>query len=137
MINRRTMLAALPASTFALGAAASSAPVDPVVSLYREWLAARAEWNALSNMPGNEDFDWPESIAAEDRAFELMFKMVELTPTTIEGIAAMMHILWDLEGPALRPDQPEYDEEMTEPGNKAMFAIWRAASSQAGPPSIS
>jgi hypothetical protein len=136
MMNRRTMLAALPVSTFALAGAASPTPADPVVSLYHEWLAARAEWAVLSDIPGNEDFDLPESIAAMDRWHELMHQMLELTPSTIEGIAAMMHILWDIAGPAFRPDLPEFIEEMDAPRNKAMFAIWRAASGRSGPPCI-
>lgn len=136
MIDRRTLLTALPASTLALTTVASSAPVDPVVTLYREWLAARAEWVALSNIPGNEDFDWPESLAAEDRSHELMLQLVELTPTTIEGMAGLAHILWYIGGPVFSPHTEDYEEEIQEPTKKAMLAIWRAASGKHEAPPV-
>lgn len=135
-MSRRTLLAALPASTLALAPAASSTPSDPILEHYREWLDANREWKQLSDMPGNEDWKWPESIEAEKRGDKALEAMIELTPTSLEGIAAMVHVLWYLEGPASRPELPGFEDEMTMHGNKAMFALWRAASGRAGPPSF-
>lgn len=136
MIDRRTLLTALPASTLALATAASSTPSDPILEHYREWLSAKNEWERLSNIPGNEDWDWPESIEAEKRGDAALAAIIELTPSSLEGIAAMAHILWYLEGPEFRAGTPDHDEELTWKGNRAMLAIWRAASGKAGTPSV-
>lgn len=136
MIDRRTLLTALPASTLALATAVSSSPSDPILKHYDEWLSAKNEWERLSNIPGNEDWEWPESIEAEKRADAALDAIIELTPSSLEGIAAMTHILWYLEGPVMRPGTPDHDEELTWKGNRAMLAIWRAASGKAGTPPV-
>lgn len=134
MMNRRALLAALPASGLALATPADASANDPILPLYHEWIAAMREWVRLMDMPGNEDFDWPESIAANNRADHAMFAMIELTPTSVEGLAALSHVMWYLSGPCFRPDQPEYEEQCEEPAKKAMLAIWRAASGEADHP---
>lgn len=134
MIDRRTFIAALPVSGCAMAASASPAQADPILALYHQWREANAEWVKLINMPGNEDFDWPESLAAERRADRAMEAMLKLTPTTVEGIAALTHVLWYLTGPAYTPDHPDYAEQCQEPANRAILAIWRAASSSSERP---
>lgn len=136
MVDRRTLLTALPASSLALAIPTQASTADPIVSLYRDWLAATAEWRRLADIPGNEDFDWPESIAAENRAHAALLAMVELTPTTVEGIAALSHILWSLKGPAFRTDHPEYAVQCQEPSKKALLALWRATSGRSDHPPV-
>lgn len=134
MINRRTLLAALPVSGLAAALPAQASLTDPVVPLYHEWLAARAEWERLSEIPGNEDFDSPESIVADQRADAALDAMIELTPTSAEGVAALVHVLWHLKGPCFRADRPEYLEECEYPRNKALISLWRATSGRSDHP---
>ncbi|WP_187393023.1 hypothetical protein [Maritimibacter fusiformis] len=56
--------------------------------------------------------------------------MIEMTPTSMEGIAALIHVLWSLEGPKLAP----VNVEANHPNCKLMGAIWRYASGQNGLP---
>ena len=136
MMNRRTLLTALPASSFFIATPAQASITDPVVPLYHEWLAANAEWKRLGEIPGNEDFDSPESIRAEHRADAALYAMIELTPTSAEGMAALVHVLWSLEGPCFRADQPEYLAECEYPGNKVLFSLWRATSGRSEHPKM-
>lgn len=136
VVSRRALLAALPASTLALATVASSTPSDPILEHYKEWLGATAEWNRLSSMPGNEDWKWPASIEAERKADAALDAMVELTPSSLAGIAAMAHILWVLEGPVMAPGGEDHAEEMTWKGNRAILAIWQAATGLDGYPSV-
>lgn len=135
-ISRRNLLAALPASTLALSLPASAKQEDPILPLYRDWKLARKEWHRLSDMPGNENWDCPESLAADDRESAAFWAIVDMTPVSIEGIAALAHVLWINDGPNSRADDPDYPVECAWPGNKMIRAIWQAASGQDGLPSI-
>jgi len=118
MMNRRTVLATT---------------ADPILEHYREWLAARAEWKRVSELPGNEMYDWPENIAAEIREDAALDAMVEMTPITLEGLAALTHVLWHMEVPELEYHLPEYAEQTENPVHKAMLGIWRATTGTAMP----
>ena len=126
MIDRRTLLAALPASTLALAPAASSTPSDPILEHYREWLDARAECKRLIYAPGNEDLNSPELKAAEAREDAALDAMIELTPTTKEGMAAFLHIVWYFEVQEAERQLPEYAEQVEDPMHKAILGLWRA-----------
>ena len=121
--------AALPA------APAFAAPhVDPVLPLYRRWLEARRLCLRLADLPGNGNYDAPESKEAEALESEAFSAMIDLTPNSMAGTAAIAHVLWDLDGPSVSPENPEYDERTNDPNNKQIRAIWRAASGQNGLP---
>jgi hypothetical protein len=126
MMNRRTMLAALPTSTFALGAAASSTPTDPILTHYREWLDARAECMRLIYAAGNGSLDLPEIKAAEAREDVALDAMVELTPKTKEGMAALLHVVWYFEVQEAERQLPEYADQVEDPMHKAILGLWRA-----------
>jgi hypothetical protein len=130
MINRRTMLAALPASTFALAPAASSTPTDPILEHYREWLAARAEWKRVSYLPGNENFDLPESIEADKREDAALSALLEHTPVTLEGMAALVHVLWYLDDPVI--GDPDLESHVA----KATLGLWRATTGRSDIPGM-
>ncbi len=136
-INRRTLLAAIPASSGALAfpvVGMASQKADPILPLYREWCDARAEWIHYSEMPGNEDWKWPESTdsaAREDAAF---FRMIDMTPVSMEGLAALAHVHWDTDGPVHVETRENFTVECNQSGNKLMAAIWRGASGQNGLP---
>lgn len=135
-MNRRTLLTALtaaPALTLSTVQGASASPSDPILVHYREWLDARAEWKRLSVLPGNENFDFPESLEQDDREDAALGAMVELTPTTPEGFAALLHVLWYFEVPDVDRNVPEYAEEVEDPVHKAILGLWRATTGTAMP----
>lgn len=133
MINRRTMLAALPASTLALAAVASSTPTDPILTHYREWLESRADQKRLVLASGDQSYHLPEYKAAEEREDAAWAAMVELTPTTTEGMAALLHIIWYFEVQELERQLPEYAEQVEDPMHKAILGLWRATTGTAMP----
>lgn len=108
---------------------------DPILPLYRQWVAARNEWHRYVGLPGNENWDAPESKAAEAQENAAFWEMIEMTPTSMEGIAALIHILWSLEGPAVATDHEEFHERADHPNCKLMAAIWRGATGRDGLPS--
>ena len=131
-LTRRNLFMALPA----LGAAASMPSLalaegeDPILLLYRQWVAARKEWYSYADLPGNEDWDMPESLRAaaqEDAAF---YAMLEMTPISVAGVAALVHVLWDFIGPVGITGTEEYLKRAEQPDCKMMGAIWRYASGQ-------
>lgn len=106
---------------------------DPILPLYREWWASRLHWNELVEM----DASWesPEVKAAEAREDAAFLAIIEMTPSTLEGIAAMAHVLFQDYGPQTRRDlEAEYLVESEWPQNKMIAAIWRAASKKQGLP---
>lgn len=109
---------------------ATASTFDPILPLYREWRAARAEWLRLWDLPGNGNWDFPESIAAEKRENAAYDAMIDLTPVSSEGIAALAHVLWATEGPIVHQSSPDFPEQCDQPGNKLIRAIWRAAGGQ-------
>lgn len=130
MINRRNLITALtisPALTLSTVQGASASPSDPILPLYREWLDARAEWKRVSYLPGNENFDLPESVEADKRENAALAALVEATPTTLEGMAALIHVLWYFEDPIIGETDPE------DPVKKAILGLWRATTGTAMP----
>lgn len=140
-LSRRSLLAALPAAGVALaspalavGSSLSAEAEDPVLPIYRKWCAARAEWLELSELEGNGDFEHPQSLAAEKIENDAFFAMVEMSPTSLEGVAAMAHVFWEVYGPCMPDDAPDYVSATEEPENKLIAAIWRCASGENGLP---
>lgn len=132
---RRTLLTALPAATAALTlspAAAASDP-DPVVALYREWLDARRAWRELADLPGNEDWDDPRSLAAEERETLAENRMLETVPTTIEGIGALVALSWAY-GQPVSTDPEKYAQEASHIELRALMAAWKACTGLDGYP---
>lgn len=120
-MNRRHLIASAPAAAFAVslpGAAQADTP-DPVIPVYERWLAARADWKRHKDVPGNENWDAPESLEAEARENAAFGEMLDMTPASMAGIAALAHVLWDLDGPVADTDAPE-------PNAKLMLGILRA-----------
>lgn len=116
--------------------AAAASPEDPVLPLYRKWAASRMEWYRWADAPGNGNYDRPESIAAEEQLDEAFWAIIDTTPTTRAGIAALLVVLWDLTGPGCLKDTPEFIEEMEHSHNRLMASIWRGATRLSGlPPS--
>lgn len=136
-LTRRNLLSALPASglAVALPQVAPAATPDPVVVAYDEWLSARREWRELSELPGNEDWDDPRSLAADERERVAMFAMLQNEPTSLEGIGALAALLWrDISHGCTEPDEikdhPNYIECLT------VEAIWKACTGADGYPNV-
>lgn len=134
-MSRRTLLTALPASgvALALPTAAASRETDPLVPLYQKWLEARREWRELADLPGNEDWDDPRSLAAEAREISAGEQMLRLKPTTLEGIGALAALAWVYVEPA-STDPEEFAEEAKSYDCRAVMAIWNACTGLDGYP---
>ena len=108
---------------------------DPTLPLYRQWLEARANWLRLADLPGNGNFDTAESKVEEAKEHAAFKAMSETTPTSLAGIAALAHALWDLDGPATAMEHDMFNEMANSQNCKLIRAIWRAASGANGFPS--
>jgi hypothetical protein len=106
----------------------------PLLMVYDRWAKARDEWEALSVLPGNENFDSPEMRDAEVREHDAFLALIEMTPTNMAEIAAPAHVLWEHDGPASQDGRVDYLEEAAFPENRLMAAIWRGASGRDGLP---
>ncbi len=145
-MNRRDILAAVPAMAMMPCAAASrpmpnfmagSGNEDPILPHYREWLAAKTQWWRWCEHPGNGNWDFPESVDA-DRREEAAFEAMMRTPaTTMEGMAALAHVLWNVAGPSACEDTAEFEEQCRKYEFQPALALWRSATGQDGlPPSF-
>ncbi len=122
------------ATAQAVPALARAEDEDPILPIYRRRVAARKEWYRYIDLPENDKWDMPESKAAEaiERAAERA--MIDMTPTSMAGIAALIHVLWDMEGPRAPADSEDFLGQADDPPCKLMTAIWRGASGQQGLP---
>lgn len=137
-VSRRNLLTALPATALTVGMAgiAQSDPLDPVVPLYREWLAARQGWRELSDVPEHGFLDSPEMIEIEERWIQIEKVMVTERPTSKDGIAAMSALLWSFLTPGITdPDMME-DAVSRSIECRAVLAIWTACTGKEGYPEI-
>lgn len=136
-VPRRGFHKAIPATSAALIAptvAQLSEDEDPILPLYRQWIEARLEWLRWADFPGNGNWDMAESKAAEAQEDAALFAMTDITPISLAGIAALIHVLWDIDGPARAPENEDYEDEIRAPNYKLMLAIWRATSGRADVP---
>jgi hypothetical protein len=134
-MSRRSLLTALPASgaALALPAAGTAHVSDPVVPLYHEWLEARQEWRELAELPGNEDWDDPRSLAAQAREDAAELQMLAMKPTSLEGMAALAALAWCYAGPGCT-DPDELAQRAQTGDCRAIIAIWKACTGLGGYP---
>lgn len=96
--SRRAFVCALPALATTPALALPQNPsecIDSHPEWLAQWQAARARWRVLAKLPGNENWDAPESIEC-DRIQSAMERQLETVPaTTLEGACACME--WVLE----------------------------------------
>lgn len=105
----------------------SAVTEDPSLSYFRQWIEARKTCIILSARPGGDNFDRPETIAAELQQYEALDAMLATTPSTVEGIAALAEVLYWLAGPEAPAGSPEYADQCKEPAARLIMAIWRGA----------
>jgi hypothetical protein len=107
---------------------------DPIVPLYSEWCAHRAEWHRLNNLPENDGRQTLELDVAEKREFQCYEAMASVTPSSMAGIAALAHVQWAYEGPSVAQSHPQYQCECEQPENQIIASIWRSATGLKGWP---
>jgi hypothetical protein len=132
-MSRRTLCIALPAAGLVAPAAASPQAPDPMVILYREWLDVRRTVRDLMNLPGNEEWDDPRILAAQDREDAIEREMLETRPTSIEGIAALAALAWVYVHPGLT-DPEEFVHFAQSRDCQAVIALWKACTGLDGYP---
>lgn len=115
------------------GAETSATKEDPVLRVYRELIAARREWCGAGARSG---WDSDAAEAASSREDALLYAIADMTPTSMAGIAAVAAVLWDLAGPGLAEGSELFNEDVEQPNNKLIIAIWRAASGKKGFPNL-
>lgn len=108
-------------------------PLDPVPSIFRAWCAARADVNRILGVdPAMAETDeLRAAYAAEDAAFE---DILRVEPTTMEGFAAVAHVLWDTDGPDAIEGSEAWSDQCIAPSSRMLATIWRAASGRDGMP---
>lgn len=133
-VNRRNLLAGTAAVLAPTTLVVADVPDDPVLPFYRAWVAARIEWYRQVDILGTGNSDSPECLAAQDREHVAFLEMLEVTPTTLMGIAALTNVLWDHEGPCAREDTPQFEEECEARTSRLLRGIWRASTGLDGLP---
>lgn len=138
-LSRRNLMAGMTASGLAIAsasdltAATQADQSDPLVPLYSEWLDARRTWRELADLPGNEHWDDPRSLAAEARENAAEKAMLSLNPTSLEGIAALAALAWVYVSPGVR-DPEEFAERAECLECRTVMAIWKACTGKEGYP---
>lgn len=131
--TRRAVLTA--ASALLAAPAVAAEPEDPVLPIYRRWRENHEAWIAILEQPENRRLDCDDIpgakalFAAREKAF---FELIDMTPVSLEGVAALAHVLWVDDGPSYREDHPGHIEEMKAPELKLKAAMWRAISGPDG-----
>lgn len=129
---RRSVLAALPATGMAFAATASAEENDPVLDLYQEWLKALLGWQRLSRMNGHAE-DTQEMIDLVDRRFDLLDQIVDSTPRSLEGVAALAHVTWEEAGPCILEGAEGSEEELSLPIHRALRSMMKLSKSPCPP----
>jgi hypothetical protein len=134
-LTRRAVLTSAPVLAVSMAAAPVMAEIgmskeDPIMAVYRDWCTAREEWFDLSDTFPEP----PELDEAANREFDAFYRMAEMQPVTMEGMAALAHVFWNYEGPQGATGSALYEEECGTRSNRLVAAIWRAGSGEAGVP---
>lgn len=137
-INRRSILKAAPAAVVTAVApiALGAMPVeDPVLPVYRRWRDNHEAWLEILERPENrrmDSDDIPGANALHDARERAFSELLGMTPTSLEGVAAISHVLWVEDGPSYVEGHPDHVEEMKAPEMKLKAAMWRAISGPEG-----
>lgn len=107
---------------------------DLILVHYRAWIAARTVWYELSDLPGNGNWDTPEIKAFEQAERAARAAMLATPAQTNAGLAALVHIAWDADGPVVVPSHPDYEAQMQDDERQPLLALWRSLTGQERPP---
>lgn len=125
-MKRRLFLAAPGLLAAPLIARAGHADAE-LLHHYRLWAQAKRDWYRLSEVPGNEDWDCPESLDADRRQDAAFDAMMAIPARTMEGIAVLAALIWDCNGPDALVSHPEYAVQAAWHENRPTLALWRCA----------
>ena len=107
---------------------------DPILVHYRAWIAARTVWYELSDLPSNGNWDSPEIKAFEQAEGAARAAMLAVPARSKSGLAALVHLAWDDNGPSVLPSHPEYEAQCQEHEKQPILALWRSLTGEARPP---
>jgi hypothetical protein len=137
-LSRRKLLIATPGLLALPFVARAGLADDPILPIYHEWVAAKREWQRYENLPGNGNWDFPESLAAARREDAAFTAMMTTRATSMAGVAGLAHVIWQSSGPGWVYGSEDYLEESRSFENAPKLALWRSASGQDGlPPGFS
>lgn len=105
---------------------------EPILIHYREWVSALEEMYRLVHLQVSDED--PRMVECDRRAAEALKLMEATTPQSIEGIAALVHVVWDTSGPAYAAWSPDFAEACDEPEHRWILALWRAVTGKSTPP---
>lgn len=105
---------------------------DPILIHYREWVSALEEMYRLVNLQVSDED--PRMVECDRRAALALSAMETTTPQSIEGIAALVHVVWDTSGPTYAAWSPDYAEACGYPEHRWILALWRAVTGKTTPP---
>lgn len=106
---------------------------DPLLDAYHAWLEAREDWFVAIRKPGAGNFDTPECLEAEARQRAAESEMLRITPSSPEGIAALVSLIWLYAGPD-STDPEDLAEDLQNQEVRALMRIWRACTGRSGFP---
>lgn len=129
--TRRALLKAAPVLAIAPSAALASAE-DLILPIYREWCEAHSAWRARAD---THDWDGPEMKALQEAEYAAFDRITLMTPTSMAGIAAMAHLLWTFNATWAEGTE-EREKGIGSLENLLLAGIWRAASGEAGHPTV-
>ncbi|GAD54921.1 hypothetical protein [Limimaricola cinnabarinus] len=88
---------------------------DPVVALCQRWKSMRTAVAGMLDEEVGGHFDAPELEEAEEAQRRIERQLQRMVPTSAEGLAAMMDVYWNLEGPVGMPGTEGWEMEMQNP----------------------
>lgn len=105
---------------------------DPILSHYREWVSALEEMYRLVHLQVSDDD--PRMVECDRRAAFALSEMEATPPQSVEGIAALVHVVWDVCGPAPAAWAHDYAEACEYPEHRWILTLWRAVTGKSTPP---
>lgn len=122
------MPTAIPAAVKGLPATAD----EPILIHYREWVSALEEMYRLVHLQVSDED--PRMIECDQRA-DVALRLIETTPPqSVEGIAALVHVVWDVCGPAYAAWSQDYADACEYPEHRWILTLWRAVTGKSTPP---
>lgn len=93
---------------------------------FLDWKAARKDFETSLTLPGSDNFDLPETIAAEEREADAQKRILWSRPTTLRGMEPLAYLLWDYFKPHAAPyGSPEFEAAMEDEGLQVVARIWQ------------
>ncbi|MEC7259851.1 MAG: hypothetical protein VXW58_18735 [Pseudomonadota bacterium] len=123
--TRRNLLIGLPAlgAMAALPAPAAAVADDPIMPLYREWKVARIAWLKEAKLCESGNYDSPQCEAENERWEKAHAALIASKPISLEGAAALLHVLWDVsDAPS---DRTDLEAKLNEPAYALMASLWQ------------